>query len=604
MINKHRLFIGFLCLSFSSLLIADDQKVLKKPDILPMSIFDQTLVLTWKDISEQSDLVDYQVLVNGNVMGLASENARKFSPAKKYMDKFYAEDKDSYHVSIIHHAYVVENVLPDKEYSFAIQGIKKDGSLTDISQAASIITPALAKFCDVTEYGALGDGVTLNTEFIQTAINRCTNGSIVKIPAGTYKTGALFLNSNTTLYLDRAATLLGSENPKDYPKDKGYNLYPYSSIKRPPSLINALSTPENNSAEYSYSNIRIIGAGTIDGNGWLRADPDVLIDEVGQKLPLYQAATNKTVEQLGILARAQVAMAVSNGMSLPIAYSQERSSLITLRGVDGVYIEGVTVKNPAFHGVMLLECKDIVINGVTLQTFDANNGDGIELGNSKDISIFNSFFDTGDDAVNFAAGTGRLAKHQPAQQNTWVFNNYFRRGHGAVVLGSHTGAWIENILVENNVMYKTDIGLRAKSNSINGGGGRNVVYRNNAHKDLAKYGLLLTLQYVDENQYIDYEPAETAAIFHDFYLFNNSIEQEKSAATAQFQAIKVSGAPEKGIYHRNLVIKQFKSLGGVAPEINGLHTGVFEKVSILDQEKNEHQWRIKNASNINFSDLN
>lgn len=125
MINKHRLFIGFLCLSFSSLLIADDQKVLKKPDILPMSIFDQTLVLTWKDISEQSDLVDYQVLVNGNVMGLASENARKFSPAKKYMDKFYAEDKDSYHVSIIHHAYVVENVLPDKEYSFAIQGIKK-----------------------------------------------------------------------------------------------------------------------------------------------------------------------------------------------------------------------------------------------------------------------------------------------------------------------------------------------------------------------------------------------------------------------------------------------------------------------------------------------
>lgn len=54
-------------------------------------------------------------------------------------------------------------------------------------------------------------------------------------------------------------------------------------------------------------------------------------------------------------------------------------------------------------------------------------------------------------------------------KGAWLFNNYFRMGHGAIVTGSHTGAWIEDILAENNVMYLTDIGLRAKSTSTIGG---------------------------------------------------------------------------------------------------------------------------------------
>ena len=55
-----------------------------------------------------------------------------------------------------------------------------------------------------------------------------------------------------------------------------------------------------------------------------------------------------------------------------------------------------------------------------------------------------------------------------------------------MVTGSQTRAWIEDILAENNVMYLTDIGLRAKSRSTIGGGTRNVTFRNNAMLDLAK----------------------------------------------------------------------------------------------------------------------
>ena len=76
-------------------------------------------------------------------------------------------------------------------------------------------------------------------------------------------------------------------------------------------------------------------------------------------------------------------------------------------------------------------------------------------GNSEQITVFNSFFDTGDGCINFAAGTGEEAAKQEPQRGAWIFNNYTRRGHGMVVVGSHTGAWIEDILAEDNVANLT-----------------------------------------------------------------------------------------------------------------------------------------------------
>lgn len=191
-------------------------------------------------------------------------------------------------------------------------------------------------------------------------------------------------------------------------------------------------------------------------------------------------------------------------MDLKNAYGQRRSSLMTLRGVENVYLADFTVRNPAFHGIMNLENHNVVANGLIHQTYDANNGDGIEFGNSQNVMVFNNFFDTGDDCINFAAGTGEKAQQQEPMKGAWLFNNYFRMGHGAIVTGSHTGAWIEDILAENNVMYLTDIGLRAKSTSTIGGGARNVTFRNNAMRDLAKQAMVMTLDYADSNANLDY----------------------------------------------------------------------------------------------------
>jgi polygalacturonase len=78
-----------------------------------------------------------------------------------------------------------------------------------------------------------------------------------------------------TLEIAAGATLLGSDDPAQYPLDKGYYLYPYSDHpqpRRPPSLINVLEAADKGeSPAGTFRNIRIVGQGTIDGNGWTRA---------------------------------------------------------------------------------------------------------------------------------------------------------------------------------------------------------------------------------------------------------------------------------------------------------------------------------------------
>ena len=71
----------------------------------------------------------------------------------------------------------------------------------------------------VRDFGAAGDGQVKDTAAIQQAIDRCSvfGGGEVLFPAGDYLTGALALRSNTTLRLDKDATISGSPDFADYP---------------------------------------------------------------------------------------------------------------------------------------------------------------------------------------------------------------------------------------------------------------------------------------------------------------------------------------------------------------------------------------------------
>lgn len=520
---------------------------------------DHSVILVWHKPAGHAAIRDYRVYANGTLLGSVNANHDQVSPAKPLMDRFYAQDSGQFHTRIGLHSYTAQGLKPDTAYRFTVRAVDAGGHESADSPVLEQRTTAVAPVYDVKRYGATGDGTHLDTQAIQRAIDACTPGCKVLLPRGTYKSGALYLKSNMTLEIAQGATLLGSERAEDYPL-AGYRQYPYSTTLRPASLLNAL--PRDPGQHQDFENIRIVGLGTVDGNGW-KQHPE----------GAYVASNNSRYAQDGILAKAQVEQAVARGMNVKDAYGQMRSSLITLRNVRNVFYGGFTAVNPAYHGIMNLETENVVLANTTQRTYDANNGDGIEFANSRGAMVFNNVFDTGDDCVNFAAGTGADAVHQPPQQGAWIFNNYFRHGHGMVVVGSHTGAWIEGIVAEDNIGDGTDAGMRMKSTTFMGGGGRDVIFRDSALRDMARQAFIITLDYNDPNAILDYRRSAVAAQFRDVRVSDVSVEGNHGVG------IEIKGDSAHGVYHRDLSFERVRFSGPAAVQVDGAQGVRFDEVS-------------------------
>ncbi len=576
---------------------------------IPNLAFDEdSITLVWDKPENYKDIVDFNVYMNDKKIGSALKD--NGGPAKTYIDNFYKNiDKDNYHVDILIHNFTVENLIPNKSYEFYVTSVNAEGIESVPSNKIVGKTTAVPKVFNIVDYGATPNDDTKDTKAIQAAIDAATPGAKVVIPEGKFISGAIWLKSDMTLQVD--GYLLGSPDPADY--SGNFWVYDYSTDERSYALINA------HTYDYgSLKNIRIVGKGTIDGNGWKQDPSSPTIDEAGNELPKLMAGSNSKVtgdvkvengkmsplnldspNTYGILAAAQTYAAQVDGMIAKSAYST-RSNLITVRGVDGMYYEGITQLNPSFHGIVNLHSKNIVVNGTTAKTYDANNADGFEFGDSQNIIVFNNFVDTGDDAINFAAGMGQAAADEEPTGEAWIFNNYIREGHGGVVTGSHTGSWIQDFLIEDNIMYKTDVGLRAKTNTPMGGGARDILFRDNALEGIDGDGpFVFTSSYEDANAAILYEPAQKISQFKDIRVENTTVRNQGGSKK---QAILVQGNNDVGeVYHENITFENVKFDNVYSVKMDYAKDFTFKNVSFTNVKDNRgNPWRITNSTGIVF----
>ncbi len=396
----------------------------------PLAYDDSSITVIWSKPSDYSNVVSYNVYKEGSLAG----NTKNLF-------------------------YNLTGLEPDTPYSITVKALDKAGTESLSSNKIIQQTAPAMKVFNVTDYGAVGNGKTLNTAAIQKAIEECTPGGKVLIPSGTFLSGALFLKSDITLQID--GTLRGSDNAADYPLTSKRFPY-YMSGNNFMGLINAYTTDY-----YSIKNVRICGGGTVNGSS----------DTVG----------SLTGHKNTILGDNQARAANQDS---------SRADMITVKGVNGLYLGGLTLVNPAMHTIFISYSKNITVTGITVDTYDIHNADGIDLATSDTAYIFNSSFDAGDDCINFNAGVGADGvKDNYPDNNIRVFNCIAKRGHGGVVFGSFTGAWIQNVLAENCIFDGTDRGLRFKTGQKQGGGARNVLCRDIEIKNIVKEAIFFDSTY-------------------------------------------------------------------------------------------------------------
>lgn len=295
--------------------------------------------------------------------------------------------------------------------------------------------PDKTKTYNITKYGAIGDGVTSDTDAIQKAIDDCSRqgGGIVTFSPGKYLTGAVYLKDKVNFNIPKGVMLLGSQKIEDYPdidtRVAGIEM------RWPSALINVLNR----------NNVMISGEGTIHGQG------KVFWDSYWSMRKDYEV----------------------KGLRWIVDYDCKRPRTLLISESSDVTVKGLTFQQAGFWTIHVLYSSFCTIDGVTIQNNIDGHGpstDGIDIDSSSHILVENCDIDCNDD--NFCLKAGRdadgLRVNRPTEYIV-IRNCISRAGQGLLTCGSETSGSIRYVLAEGLKAKGTTVGIRLKSAMIRGG---------------------------------------------------------------------------------------------------------------------------------------
>jgi polygalacturonase len=403
------------------------------------------------------------------------------------------------------------------------------------------------RFVSITDHGAVADGQTMNTKAFADAIQTCAKagGGQVIVPAGIWLTGPIRFESNINLHLETGAIILFSRNRDDFP------LIP---IPSPDSKNFACAYPLYG---YNLENVAITGDGIIDGSGeewrpmkkgkytaeqWKdKVESGGVISSDGQMWwPSTQAMNG--ADYLKTLRKDKKVLPAED---FARAKDFLRPNLVVFHSCKKVLLDGPTFRNSPKFCVNPVQCEDVVIRNIKIQNdWNAQNGDGLDIGSSHNVIVYNCTVDAGDDAICLKPGTFDKERNWTAAcENIVIADCVVYHGHGGFVIGSETYGGTRNISVRNCSFIGTDVGLRFKSSRSRGGLTENV-YVDGVHmKDIVTSAILFDSYYEDDKP----ERGEARVIapitdrtpqFQKFYIKN-------IVCKGANQAIFIQGLPEQ-----------------------------------------------------------
>lgn len=225
-----------------------------------------------------------------------------------------------------------------------------------------------AQTYNITDFGAIGDGRTINTSAIQKAVDSCNagGGGTVLVPVGTFISGTIQMFSNIDLHLEKGAVLKGSDKVSDY----------YLHGKK----VGLIYTENSN-------NISITGDGDIDGSG------DAFMDLSRSKV-FDSSSVVYTRQRIHF---REVLSGLGDGPYVPL---DRPFQMIIFSNCRNVTIKDVTISNSPFWTVHLADCDGVMVSGIRIwNDLMVPNNDGIDFTSCSNVQMSDCDIRTGDDAI-------------------------------------------------------------------------------------------------------------------------------------------------------------------------------------------------------------
>ncbi|MDY6306366.1 MAG: glycosyl hydrolase family 28 protein [Oribacterium sp.] len=278
---------------------------------------------------------------------------------------------------------------------------------------------------NVLDYGAKGDGITLDTQAIQKAIDDCaeSGGGQVLLPGGrVYRAGTIILRSHVDFHIESGAILKASDEIGDF---NGLHLMAeIPKGMRVPSY-SACDYDGNPSLYFVYAkdaeDISLSGQGTIDGNESI----------------FYGEVTETHID----------------GSFYP------RAPLVFLENITHLSVNSLTLCGSAFWTLHMVGCRDVLVDGIrVLNNLRLANCDSIDPDHCQNVRIANCYLQSADDGIVFK-NTAANRKYG-ACENIVVTNCTILTTSAAFKFGSESEDLFRDIIVSNcQVMTHSNRGI-------------------------------------------------------------------------------------------------------------------------------------------------
>jgi hypothetical protein len=319
-------------------------------------------------------------------------------------------------------------------------------------------------FFDITAYGAAAGGAALaNQAAINSAIAAAAaaGGGTVLIPAGTFKTYSIHLQSNVGLHFESNKSVIQAAIQGTGPgQDGGY--YDAPEVNLYVGLQDEGHCHWQNSLIWGIGlqNVMISGPGLIDGS--------------------YVDATGNTVQVLVVTDVAEVTTRNLPGTAGPA------NKAIALENCTNVVFRDFAIKNGGHFGILGTGVNNWTIDGIVIDT----DRDALDIDNSQNVTVRNSVFNSiQDDAIvlkaSFALGTFTPTRNVLLENDTVsgyeagsVLSGAYAQGQltpmtGRVKLGTEATGGFDTITIRN-VVFDRCAGFALES--VDGAVLKNIVF--------------------------------------------------------------------------------------------------------------------------------